>query len=89
MEKNPEVKRNEIHSDLVTASGGGLDPHISPQSALIQIPRIANARSLDRQALKKLVEENIEPPLFGMFATEKVNVLKLNMALDELNKIRN
>ncbi len=89
LEKNPEVKRNEIPSDLVTASGGGLDPHISPQAAFIQIPRIANERGIERTVIKKLVEENIEPPLFGMFGTEKVNVLKLNMELDELNKIRN
>src|SRR3989339_525239 len=82
--KNPEVKRSEIPSDLVTASGGGLDPHISPQAAFIQIPRIANERNLDREELRKLVEENIEEPLFGLFGTERVNVLKLNLALDEL-----
>jgi K+-transporting ATPase ATPase C chain len=82
--KNPEVKRSEIPSDLVTASGGGMDPHISPQSAFIQIPRIANDRGIDRITLRKLVEENIESPLFGMFGPERVNVLKLNLALDEL-----
>ncbi|QQS36806.1 MAG: K(+)-transporting ATPase subunit C [Ignavibacteriales bacterium] len=84
LRKNPEIKRNEIPSDLVTASGGGLDPHISPQAAFIQIPRVADVRGIERTVIKKLVEENIEPPLFGMFGTEKVNVLKLNMALDEL-----
>jgi len=82
--KNPEVKRSEIPSDLVTASGGGLDPHISPQAAFIQIPRIANERNLDRGELRKLVKENIEEPLFGLFGTERINVLKLNLAIDEL-----
>ena len=82
MAKNPEVKRSEIPSDLVTASSGGLDPHISPQAAFIQIARVAEARNLDRQTLRKLVEENIEPPFLGMFGPERVNVLKLNLALD-------
>jgi len=82
--KNPEVKRSEIPSDLVTASGGGLDPHISPQAAFIQIARVADARNLDRQNLRKLVEEKIESPFLGMFGPERVNVLKLNLALDNL-----
>lgn len=84
LSKNPEVKRSEIPSDLVTASGGGIDPHISPQAAFIQIARVADARNLDRQILRKLVEENIEPPFLGIFGPERVNVLKLNLSLDEL-----
>jgi K+-transporting ATPase ATPase C chain len=84
LDKNPEVKKNEIPSDLVTASGGGLDPHISPKAAFIQIPRIANERNLDRTVLRKLVEDNIESPFLGMFGPERVNVLKLNLALDKL-----
>ena len=84
--KNPEVKRSEIPSDLVTASGGGLDPHISPQAAIIQIPRIANERNIDRKTLQKLVEDNIESPFLGMFGPERVNVLKLNLALESLTQ---
>lgn len=82
LKKNPEVKRSEIPSDIVTASGSGIDPNISLQAAIIQIPRVANARNIDRQTLRKLVEENIESPFLGMFGPERVNVLKLNLALD-------
>ena len=88
LQKNPEVKRNEIPSDIVTASGGGLDPHISPQAAFIQIPRVARARNIDKETVRKFVEENIESPFLGLFGTERVNVLKLNLALDNLNKIK-
>jgi len=86
MQKNPEVKRCEIPSDLVTASGSGIDPHISPWAALVQVPRVAKERNLDRQKVKQLVTDHIERPLFGLFGTERVNVLKLNLALDELKK---
>jgi len=85
LETNPGVKRSDIPSDLVTASGGGLDPHISPQGAYIQIGRVAAARNLDINKLRELVKSNIEAPLLGMFGTERVNVLKLNLALDKLN----
>ena len=84
--KNPEVKRSEIPSDLVTASGSGIDPDISPQAALIQISRVAKVRNLDKQVVRKLVGQHIEKPLFGLFGTEKVNVLKLNLALESLSQ---
>ena len=67
---------------MVTASGSGIDPDISPQAALIQIPRVAEVRNLSREKVKDLVEKHIEKPLLGLFGPEKVNVLKLNMALD-------
>jgi len=86
LQKNPEIKRSEIPSDLVTASGSGIDPHISPQGAFIQIPRIAKERNLDSEAIKHLIDDNIENPLFGLMGTERVNVLRLNLALDELKK---
>lgn len=83
---NPDIRKSDIPSDLVTASGGGLDPHISPQAAFIQIPRIAKERNLGKSALRKLVDEHIESPLLGLFGPKRINVLKLNLALDSLSK---
>lgn len=82
---NPEVKKSEIPSDLVTASGSGLDPNISVQAAQIQIKRISKIRDIQEETLAKLVEQQTEKPLLGLFGTEKINVLKLNLALDNLN----
>lgn len=78
---NPDVRFAEIPVDLVTASGGGLDPHISPAAARIQIPRIARLRNLDPGKLKAMVEDHIEGPVMGL-GTSRVHVLRLNLALD-------
>lgn len=78
---NPGLQKSEIPADLVTASGSGLDPDISPESAKIQIKRVAQIRKLDEAKVASLVNAHIEAPLFG---PKKVNVLKLNVALDEL-----
>lgn len=80
---NPTVVRKNIPVELVTASGGGLDPHISPQAALIQVDRISKIRNLDRDELSKLVTGHIEAPTLGM-GTSRVHVLRLNIALDQL-----
>jgi len=82
LEQNPDVRKQDIPVDLVTASGGGLDPHISPQAAYLQVKRIAKARGLDEAVLKKLVESHIEQPL--LFGPKQVHVLKLNIALSNL-----
>lgn len=81
---NPEVKKNEIPSELVTASGSGLDPDISVQAAKTQIPRISKIRGIAPENLQQLIISYTEKPLLGLFGTEKINVLKLNLALDKL-----
>lgn len=81
---NPGIPKNEIPSDLVTASGSGLDPNISVEGADVQVKRIASIRNLPEQKIKLLVEQHTEKPLLGLFGTEKVNVLKLNIDLDNL-----
>jgi K+-transporting ATPase ATPase C chain len=81
---NKTVRREQITSELVTSSGSGLDPDISPAGAFIQVPRIASARGLTVEKVNSLVEQSIERPLWGICGTEKVNVLKLNLALDNL-----
>lgn len=82
---NPGVEKSHIPVDLVTASGSGLDPHISPDAARIQIARIARVRKLDMARIRKLVEDQIESPMLGL-GTSRVHVLRLNIALDELSK---
>lgn len=78
---NPNVPVNELPIDLITNSGSGLDPHITPASAKVQIPRISKLTGLSRTELAKLVEEHTEGRDWGLFGEPRVNVLKVNLAL--------
>lgn len=79
LEANPDVKREDIPADLMTASGSGLDPHITPESARIQIPALADASGLSEEELEQIVEDNTEGKLLGVFGEETVNVLGVNL----------
>jgi len=83
---NPTIHKSDIPADMVTASGSGLDPNISEQGAIIQIKRIAAVRKIDEKKVAELVVKNTQGPLLGLFGPTSVNVLKLNIALDELKK---
>ncbi len=79
--KNPGVTAAQVPADLLTASGSGLDPHISPQGALVQVARVAAVRHLASSQVQGLVQQHVETSVVG---PERVNVLQLNLALDEL-----
>ncbi|MBC7384498.1 MAG: K(+)-transporting ATPase subunit C [Bacteroidia bacterium] len=83
--RNPGISKSEIPVEMVTASGSGLDPDISSSAALIQVKRIAKIRGMNEDKLKSLIIEQKEKSLLGFFGPEKINVLKLNIALDNLN----
>jgi potassium-transporting ATPase KdpC subunit len=73
-----------VPADMVFTSASGLDPHISPEAARLQVARVAGARGISTDQIKALVERFIEPPQWGIFGEPRVNVLRLNVALDEL-----
>jgi len=84
MVHNPAIAKKDIPVELVTASGSGLDPDISPKAALVQVKRIAAVRRIDEEKIRQIVVSNTEEPLLGVFGPAKVNVLSLNLALEKL-----
>ncbi|MGN0020314.1 MAG: potassium-transporting ATPase subunit KdpC [Sphingobacterium hotanense] len=85
LQKNPTVQRAQVPVDLVTASGSGLDPHISVQAAYVQAARVAELRGLSVPQVNNLIAEIKEKALWGLFGPETIHVLKLNLALDDMN----
>ena len=83
MAAHPYLSRGDVPSELVTASGSGLDPDISVRGVEVQIRRVAASRGMSEDAVRKIVEASVERPWLGLFGTYKVNVLKLNVALDK------
>ncbi|CCZ82380.1 K(+)-transporting ATPase subunit C [Odoribacter laneus] len=85
--KHPYLQRSEIPAEMVTASGSGLDPEISKAGAYVQIKRVAQARGMSEEKVKEVVDQYVKGPLLGLFGpASRVNVLKLNVALDEIQK---
>ena len=84
LKQNPTVKRSDIPVELVTASGSGLDPDLPVKAAQVQAARIAMARNIPVQAVLSVIESNTERPFLGLLGPEKVNVLRLNLALDRI-----
>lgn len=77
-----QVPAERVPSEMVTASGAGLDPHIPPAAAEIQLARVAGARGVAPQRVREIVLSHTEPPFLGLFGRERINVLALNLALD-------
>ena len=82
--ENPSITTAQIPSELLTASASGLDPHISPQGAKMQVPRIAKLRNIPQEKLYFLIDSLTQPPYLGFLGPTKINVLFLNLAIDKI-----
>jgi len=81
LKANPSIKKEDIPTDLLTASGSGLDPHISPEAAAVQIPALSTATGLSEDRLKEIVQDNTQEKVLGIFGESTVNVLKVNIQI--------
>jgi len=86
--ENPRLRHSGIPVDMVTASASGLDPDISPANALAQVPRVARARGKSEAELMRVVKAHVTPRQFGLLGEPRVNVLRLNLAIDEMGDRR-
>ncbi len=86
LEKNPTLSKEDISSELISQSGSGLDPDITPMGAKIQVDRVAKATGISKDDLNKLIDKNTKGKWMGLYGAERVNVLELNMAVDDLKK---
>ena len=84
-EENGLPRTAKVPSDLVLASGSGLDPDISPAAAYLQVERVAKVRNLSVEEVRRLVDKNVKEPQLGLFGNARVNVLELNLSLDSRN----
>jgi potassium-transporting ATPase KdpC subunit len=82
---NPGVNKDAIPAEMVTASGSGLDPDISPESAYVQVARIAKERKLSEEKINSIIQKHIQQPLLGLFGPSKINLLAINIELDKLH----
>ncbi|MCH7386936.1 potassium-transporting ATPase subunit KdpC [Acinetobacter modestus] len=83
--QNNHITEQQVLNEMVTASGSGIDPDISPESALLQVKRVAQQHHLPEQQVRDLVQQQIQPAQFGVYGQARVNVLQLNLALDQLS----
>ena len=86
LEKNPTLSKEDISSELISQSGSGLDPDITPKGAKMQVDRISKKTGISKDDLNKLIDKNTKGKWLGLFGAERVNVLELNMSVDDVKK---